>query len=195
MARPLYVLLLHHRVDSFGDVAEDVIYVALAVHREVKAEIGVIVLQRFGGLAVHFEAPCNSLEVVVGASRFAAALQHTLDEFILCYFESDDAVDFGAAFLKQFFEGFGLRYGAGKTVEDNAVLASGFLFEHIVEDFGHDGVGDKLAFADILVGEATEVGVSGYMVAQHVAGGDVIKAVLVNDFGALGALSAARCAE
>ena len=163
------LLLFDGGVYSFGDLFEDVVYGAVAVDSAVEAEVGVVVAEGFGLILIYFEATLDGLEVVVGTTCLAAALEHAVDEFLFLYFEADYGVYLSAAFLEEFLKGLSLGYGAGEAVEDYAVLSGGLLVEHICQNLNHDVVGDELTFADIFVGETAEVGVAGDVVAEHFA--------------------------
>ena len=62
--------------------------------------------------------------VVAGAAMGAAeSARDPLDQHVVIDPELDDAVDAGAAFVQHFVERLGLRHGAGKAVQDEAVTA------------------------------------------------------------------------
>ena len=90
---------------------------------------------------------------------------------------------------------FGLGDSARVSVEHHAVLPHDVMVKHIVKNLGHKPVGYEQPLRYVLVGSLAEFRPAGYEVAQQLSGGYVIKAVLVYQFRAMGALSASRGTE
>ena len=83
---------------------------------------------------------------------------------------------------------FGLGDSARVSVEHHAVLPHDVMVKHIVKNLGHKPVGYELPLRYVLVGSLAEFRPAGYVVAQQLSGGDVMKSVLCDQFLALGPL-------
>ena len=178
-------------LEFFFDELEDFVDGAFAFHSVIFA-FGLVELLKRGGLRViYFEAVGDGFGIVVGTSAFLATLYQTVEELGLAYLEAYDGMHFGATALKHFVKGLGLLDGAGETVEYHALGGLAVGVECMLEDFNHKVVGDELAFGDIVVGNAAQLGVAANVVAQQVAGGDMVKSVFFNHKCALGAFSTA----
>ena len=88
-------------------------------------------------------------------------------------------MDLGAARGEHLLEGFCLIDSTGKTVENHALGGVfGIGVEHVLKHTYHEVVGDKLPFGDVRVGNFAEFCAARDMIAEHLAGGDMVQAVL-----------------
>ena len=185
-----------HGLDALLDVAEDVVDHTLAVDGYELAEVLVVLAQGLGLGVVYLEAAGYGLGVVVGAAALQSSLEQALGQVRLGDVEAHDGVQVGALAAQQLLQGVGLRDGAREAVEDHASGAGrDVLVELLLQNLHHQLVGDEVALGNVLVGGLAVGGVAGYVVAQHIAGADVVQPVFVDYFCTLGAFAAAGGAE
>ena len=104
-------------------------------------------------------------------------------------------MDFLAALLQEAVQGFSLGNCTGKAVEDYPFFGFGFVVDDFLQDFYHQRVGNQLSLVYISLGNLAYRSLSGDMVAQHLSGGDMVKAVTLDKFFALGTFSASGGTE
>jgi hypothetical protein len=141
---------------------------------------GVVEVEEGGGLLlVHLEPGADRLLGVVDP----ATVQQPLDEGVLIHLEHHHGVE--AVSSDQPVQRFGLTFGAGKPVEDEAVL--GVRLGHpLPEHLDGDLVGDVLPGLHYRVDPPAELGPARHVITEHVAGGDVGDAETLGDTGGLG---------
>lgn len=177
------------RVDYRADVAEDAAQLAKTVYVVVYALAFIPFDEGSSLVVIHIEALLYCLGVVVGTSALLAALDKALHEFGLGHVKLNHCRNLVAAFCEHLLESLGLGNSAGETVEDYALV----LLAEIVVDAGknvnHEFVGDELAVVDVALGCLAELGAVLDFAAQHVAGGDMVEAILLDHEVALCALA------
>jgi len=129
---------------------------------------------------------------VVGAARghVHAATAHAFDDRRVRHVDFKHEVDVHAGAL----HGFGLRNGAGETVEQEA-LGAVWLRDAFLDQADDDVVTDQLASVHHLLGLQPERGAGLDGRAQHVAGRDLGDTVVLAQKCSLGAFAGAGGAQ
>src|SRR6266850_675726 len=135
---------------------------------------------------VHGEPLAQGFGIVVGSGRarvFADAALDPIDHRLVVDLEFDDRVDRGAASRQHPVEDFRLRDGAGKAVEDSALVTVRGI-EPFADDADDDVVRDQMAEFHDRFALLPEPGAGFYGGAQHLPGGELRQAeLLLQDFG------------
>ncbi len=145
---------------------------------------------------VNVKAFLDSLLVIVAAATHLSAFHQSVNKFLLGNLKTCLLYTACASFLEQCLESFGLCYGAGKSIEDHAILCLLFVvINHFCKNVDHELIGDELPLIDESFGCLAKLGTALDVVAQHVASRNVKQLVVFNQFLALGALARARCTK
>ena len=145
---------------------------------------------------IYIKTFLDSFEIVVATAARFAAFNHTVDEFFFVNLKTHHSVNGSIVFTKHHGQNLGLRNGAGKTIEDYTAFENRRVaLEKVGKHFNHQFVGNEQTFGYKSVGNFAEMCAFTDVLAQKVAGRDMVKAVFFYDFFALGAFAATGGAE
>lgn len=68
----------------------------------------VVIVERLGLFVVDIQSFPDGVDVVVAASACLPAFEHSVDEFLLVYFEAYDRMDLRAILVQELLKGLGL---------------------------------------------------------------------------------------
>lgn len=143
---------------------------------------------------INGEAFVNRLFVVVSTAGGLAAVDEALHKYVVGHLQLQHGTDFRVALCEHLLQGFGLRNGAWKSVEDNA-FARAEAVVYACQNVYHQAVGDELPVIDVAFGGLAQFCAVLDLCAKHVAGGYVLETIFLYEQVALRALSGARCPE
>ena len=129
---------------------------------------------------------CSASGVVVGAQRLTArrhlgdAPFDALEENSFVNLELDHRVEIELLLVQHAVERLGLRHGARKAVEDEAVVGVG-LGDAVGDDRHNDVVGYEFAARHDLLGVQPDRGAGGSRGTQHVTGGELNDSVFFDE--------------
>ena len=131
------------------------------------------------------------LRGVVGTTRSLAAQHDALHEFLLGNIHVDHQIHLEAHLVEHLIEGFGLRDGAGKAVEDISIVAA--VLAHIpLYNINNQLVGNQATLGDALLHALAEFRLAADLRADYFARRDVVDPVVLLQFCGLGSFATAR---
>ena len=110
--------------------------------------------------------------VAGAADRAGKTSGNALQEHFVIDPDIDDRIQFAALAGQQLLQGFRLGQGAGKAVQDIAVLAV-FPVESLIDNIDHDFIGHQAAAVHDFLGPAPHIRIGGHGGAHH--GGQIVQ--------------------
>ena len=104
--------------------------------------------QRGGLRVIDIEARLDGLEVVVRSPRYFPAFDKAGNQFVVVDLQVEQDRDIRTAFVKHFFQGNGLRDGAGVAVEDDTFRVF-FAIEELTDQADNQLVRNELPLIDV----------------------------------------------